>query len=92
MSHIVADASLSEPPEKYGGPYNLNVGVFDTAPEVSEIILSSFHYFYFILFSEVICTILSSNLLIHSSASDILLLIPPRVFLVSVIVLFVFVD
>ena len=30
-------------------PYNLNVGVFDIVPEVSETILSSFHSFYFIL-------------------------------------------
>ena len=39
--------------------------------------------------SEVISTILSSSSLIHSSASDSLLLIPSRVFLISVIVLFV---
>ena len=50
----------------------------------------------FILFtllwsSEVISTIVSSSSLIHSSASDILLLIPSRVFLIPVIVLFVFV-
>ena len=37
----------------------------------------------------LISTILSSSSLIHSSASDILLLIPSRVFLISVIVLFV---
>ena len=48
----------------------------------------------FILFtlycsSEVVSTILSSSSLIRSSASDILLLIPSRVFLISVIVLFV---
>ena len=48
----------------------------------------------FILFtlfcsSEVISSISSSSSLIHSSASDILLLIPSRVFLISVIVLFV---
>ena len=48
----------------------------------------------FILFtlfcsSAVISTTLSSNSLIHSSASDILLLITSRVFLISVIVLFV---
>ena len=36
--------------------------------------------------SEVISTILSSSSLIHSSASDILLLIPSGVFLISVIV------
>ena len=44
----------------------------------------------FILFtlfsSEVISTILSSRSLMHSSASDILLLIPSRVFVISVIV------
>ena len=48
----------------------------------------------FILFSllcslAVISTILSSSSLIHSSASVILLLIPSRVFLISVIVLFI---
>ena len=48
----------------------------------------------FILFtlfcsSGVISTILSSSTLIYSSASDILLLIPSRVFLTSIIVLFV---
>ena len=47
----------------------------------------------FILFTlfcslEVISTIISSSLLIHSSASDILLLIPSGVFLISVIMLF----
>ena len=41
--------------------------------------------------SEVISTILSSSSLIHSSASDILLLIPSRVFLISVIVLCLYV-
>ena len=30
-------------------PYNSNVDAFDTVPEVSETILSSFHSFYFIL-------------------------------------------
>ena len=39
--------------------------------------------------SEVISTVLSLSSLIRSSASDILLLIPSRVFLISVIVLFV---
>ena len=53
--------------------------------------LSSVIFILFTLFcsSEVISTILSSSSLIHSSASDILLLIPSRVFLISVIVLFV---
>ena len=71
-------------------PYNLNVGAFDIFTEVSETILSSF-LFSFTLFcsSEVISTILSSSSLICSSASDIVLLIPSRIFLISVIVLFV---
>ena len=53
--------------------------------------LSSVLFILFPLFcsSEVISTILSSSSLIHSSASDILLLIASRVFLISVIVLFV---
>ena len=53
--------------------------------------LSSVPFILFTLFcsSEVISTILSSSLLIHSSASDFLLLISCRVFLISVIVLFV---
>ena len=53
--------------------------------------LSSVLFILFTLFcsSEAISTILSSSSLICSSASDILLLIPSRVFLISVIVLFV---
>ena len=53
--------------------------------------LSSVLFILFTLFcsSEIISIILSSSSLIHSSASDILLLIPSRVFLISVIVLFV---
>ena len=52
--------------------------------------LSSVLFILFTLFcsSEVVSTILSSSSLIHSSASDILLLILSRVFLISVIVLF----
>jgi len=55
--------------------------------------LSSALFILFTLFcsSEVISTILSSSSLIRSSASNILLLIPSRVFLISVIVLFVYV-
>ena len=45
--------------------------------------------FTFFCSSEVIATILSSSSRICSYASDILLLIPSRVFLISVIVLFV---
>ena len=70
-------------------PYNSNVGVSDIVPEVSETILSSFHSFSLFCSSEVISTILSSSSLIRSSASDILLLISSRVFLISVIMLFV---
>ena len=53
--------------------------------------LSSILLILFTLFcsSEVISTILSYSSLIHSSASDVLLLIPSRVFFISVIVLFV---
>ena len=53
--------------------------------------LSSALFILFTLFcsSEVISTILSSSSLIRSSASDILLLIPFSVFIISVIVLFV---
>ena len=52
--------------------------------------LSSVLFILFTLFcsSAVISTILSSSSLIHSSASDILLLIPSKVFLISVIMLF----
>ena len=32
--------------------YNLNVGVFDMVPQVSETVLNSFHSFYFILLFE----------------------------------------
>ena len=58
---------------------------------LSQISISQFFFIRFTLFcsSEVVFTILSSSSLICSSASDILLLIPSRVFLISVIVLFV---
>ena len=53
---------------------------------LSSTLLILFTLFYS---SEAISTILFSISLIHSSASDILLLIPSRVFLISVIVLFI---
>ena len=53
---------------------------------LSKVLFILFTLFYS---SKVISNILSSSSLIHSSASDILLLIPSRVFLISVIVLFV---
>jgi len=52
----------------------------------SETILGSFHSFYFILLFRSYFHHFSSSSLIPSSASDILLLIPSRVFLISVIV------
>ena len=69
-------------------PYNMNVGAFNIVPEVSETILNSFHSFPIFCCSAVISTILSFSSLFHS-ASDILQLIPYRVFLISVITLFV---
>ena len=68
-------------------PYNSNVGEFDIVPKVSETILSPFQLFTLFCSSGVISTILSSSSLIRSSALDILLVIPSRVFLISVIVL-----
>ena len=61
-------------------PYNLNVGAFDMVPEVSEMVLSSFHSF--LLYSALQKLFLSSSSLICSFASDILLLIPSGVFLI----------
>ena len=73
-------------------PYNSNVGVLDMVPEVSEIVLSSFHSFYFILlfrsYFHWLLLLLCSRSPIHSSVSDILLLIDSRIFLTTVIVLF----
>ena len=69
-------------------PYKLNVHLILSQRSLR---LSSVLFCLFTLFctSEVISTILSSSSLIYSSASDILLLIPSRVFLISVIMLFV---
>ena len=57
--------------------YDLNVGVFDIVPEVSEVVLISFNYFFL---SSFISTILSSTSLTLSSPSVILLLVPSSVF------------
>ena len=54
-----------------------------------ESILNLFFSFCFILFFSSISTILFYSLLICSSASFIVLLIPSRVFLISIIVLFI---
>ena len=69
--------------------YDLNVGAFDIVPEFSEVVLISFNYFFFFLSASFIPTILSSNSLILSSASVILLLVTSRVFLISLIALFI---
>ena len=68
-------------------PCNSNIGVFGIVSEVSR--LSSVLFILFTLFcsSEIISNILSSSSLICSSASNILVLIPSRVFLIPVIVL-----
>ena len=68
---------------------NSNIGAFDIIQRslrLSSVLLNLSTLF---CSSEVISIILSSNSLINSSASDILLLIPSKVFLISVIVLFV---
>ena len=55
---------------------------------ILSFFLSFFFFFTLFCSSEVISTILSSSSLIRSSASDFLLLIPFKVCLISVIVLF----
>ena len=64
-------------------PYDSIIGAFDIVPEVSEVVLISFNYFF--LSVSFISTILSYTSLILSSASVILLLVPSRVLLVSVL-------
>ena len=66
--------------------YDLNVGAFNVVPEVSEGVLISFNSFF--LSASFISTILSSTLLILSAFSVILLSVPSRVLLISVIALF----
>ena len=70
-------------------PHNSNVAAFNIVPVVSQTILNSFHSFFWS--AVFISTILSSRLLTCSSASVILLLILPREFLISFIVLFIIV-
>ena len=69
--------------------YDSNVGAFTIVLEVSEIVLISFNSFYFFLSISFISTILSSNSLILSSASVILLFVASRVFLILFITLFI---
>ena len=54
---------------------------------LSFLLILSFSFLFYC--ASVISTILSSSSLIHSSDSNILILIPSRVFLISLIVLFV---
>ena len=72
----------------YQGSPDFNVGAFNIVPEASEIVLTSFN-FYFFLSASFISTLLHSTSLILSSASVILLLAPSRVLLISVIGLFI---
>ena len=69
--------------------YNLNVGAFDIAPEVSEVVLISFNSFFFF----PLWFIYFHHSIFHhtypSSASVILLLVHSRVLLISVIALFI---
>ena len=66
--------------------YASNVGVFNIVPEVFEVVLISFNFFFlFFLSVSFISTFQSSTSLILSSASIILLFVPSRVFLISFI-------
>ena len=72
-------------------PYNSNVDAFDIVPEVSEIVLSYFHSFYFILpfrsyFHYFIFQL--TDLFFCFSYS---IFIPSRAFLISLIVLSLYV-
>ena len=69
-------------------PHDSNVGAFNVAPEASSVLFILFSLF---CSAVVMSTIFSSRLLICSSASAILLLIPSREFLISYIVLFIIV-
>ena len=72
-------------------PYNSNIGASDIVPEVSETVLSSFHCFYFILFFRSYFHHIIFQFTLLFFCFRYLLLIPSRVFLISVIMLFVYV-
>ena len=63
--------------------YDSNVGAFNFVPEVSEVVLISFDSFF--LSASFISTVLSSSSLILSSVS-VILLVPFRVLLISVLI------
>ena len=70
-------------------PYNSNVGAFNMSQRSLRLPLILFILFTLFCSLAVISTILSSSSLICYFASDILLLIPSRVFSISVFLLFV---
>ena len=72
--------------------YDLNVVLFNIVLEVSEIVLISFNSFFFFLSDSFISTILSSNSLILSSASVILLFVASRVFLFHLLHYSLYID
>ena len=74
------------------GPYNLNVGAFNVVPEVSKTVLNCFHSFFFILLCLSYFHYFIFQVSYRSFASVILLLIPSREFLISIIVLFIIVS
>ena len=71
------------------GSCNSNVDVFNIVPKVSEAILNSLKSFSFILLLSSYFNHSSFSSHICSSALVILLLVPSRIFLISVIVLFI---
>ena len=72
--------------------YDSNVGTCNIILEVSEIVLISFNSFFFFPLYSFISTILSSNSLILSSASVILLFVPSRVFFISLLHYSLYID
>ena len=67
--------------------YDSNVGASDIVPDVSEVVFISFNYFF--LFSSLLHLFPPFYLPLNlSSASVILLLVPSRLLLISVIALF----
>ena len=68
--------------------YYSNVGAFNIVPEVSEVVLISFNSFF--LFSSLLQLLPPFYLSPHLSATSvILLLVPSRVLLISIIALFI---
>jgi len=69
-------------------PYNSNVGAFDMVPDVSQTVLSSFPFYFILLFRSYFHHFIFQFTDVFF-CSDIPLSIPSRVFLISVTVLFV---